>query len=152
LAILAIFAMMFVVFRSLPLGLIALIPNILPLLVNFGIMGWLGIRLDSATSMISAIGIGIIVDDTIHFMHSFRESLKAQGDCSLAVEAALQQKGKPIILTSVILFFGFGVIIFSKFMPSFYFGILSCLLMVNALWADLIVLPCALLFFKPKIK
>ncbi|MCK5343369.1 MAG: MMPL family transporter, partial [Candidatus Heimdallarchaeota archaeon] len=65
LAMLVIFGMMFLVFRSLPVGLVSVIPNVLPILMNFGLMGFCGIRLDSATSMIAAVGIGIVVDDTI---------------------------------------------------------------------------------------
>ena len=143
---------MFIVFKSIPIGLISLAPNMLPILVNFGIMGWLGIRLDSATSMISAIGIGIIVDDTIHFLHAFGESYKQTGDYTTAMVKTFQLKGRPIILTSVLLFFGFSVVMFSKFVPTYYFGLLSALLMFNALWADLIVLPCILLVVKPKFK
>jgi len=102
--------------------------------------------------MISAIGIGIIVDDTIHFLHSFGENLKETGDYARAMHRTLALKGRPIILTSVILFCGFGVLSVSQFVPTSYFGILSALLMFNALWADLVVLPCILLLFKPKFR
>ncbi|MCK5392790.1 MAG: RND family transporter [Candidatus Omnitrophica bacterium] len=152
LALVLIFGMMFFVFKSLRLGLISIVPNILPLLVNFGIMGYLGIRLNSATSMISAIGIGIIVDDTIHFLHEFGENLKGKGDYFLAMNKTLKAKGRPILLTSIVLFFGFGVLYFSKFVPTSSFGLLSALLMVNALWADLFILPCLLIVLKPKFK
>lgn len=152
LAMLVIFGMMFVVFKRLGIGLISIVPNILPILINFGIMGWIGIRLNSATSMISAIGIGIIVDDTIHFLYSFRESIVSGYRYKDAMYKTLAIKGRPIVLTSLILFFGFGVVSFSRFVPTFYFGILSSLLMVNALWADLIVLPSLLLQFTPKFK
>jgi len=150
LAMIVIFGMMFVVFHSIQVGLVSIIPNVLPLLINFGIMGWLGIRLDSATSMISAIGIGIVVDDTIHFLHAFGESLKETGDYTKAMYNTLVRKGRPIMLTSLILFFGFGVVAFSNFVPTSYFGLLSALIMLNALFADLIILPCILMYFKPK--
>ena len=152
LAMIVIFGMMFVVFRSIPVGLVGIVANVLPILVNFGIMGWLGIRLDSATSMISAIGIGIIVDDTIHFLHRFGEALKAEGDYNRAVRITIASKGRPIIMTSILLFSGFGVVVFSKFVPSMCFGYLCALLMFNALWADLIVLPALLLVLKPKFR
>lgn len=152
LAMLVIFSMIFLLFRSIPVGLVSIVPNLLPIVVNFGIMGWLGIRLDSATSMISAIGIGIIVDDTIHFLHSFRESFRKTGDYTLSMQRSLAQKGRPIVLTSVILFFGFGIVSVSQFVPSAYFGLLSALLIFNALWADLIVLPCILLCMKPRFR
>ena len=147
-----IFGLMFVIFRSVSVGLISIVPNILPLAINFGIMGFAGIRLDSATSIISAIGIGIIIDDTIHFLHSFGKEIKKDNDYVQAVRRVLLLKGRPIILTSVILFFGFCVLMFSNFMPTVYVGLLSALLMLTALLSDLIVLPSLLLVFKPKFK
>jgi len=150
LAMFIIFGMMFIVSRSIPVGLIAIVPNALPILINFGIMGILGIRLDSATAMISAVGIGIIVDDTIHFLHSFGREVKKDNDYAKAMERTLLVKGRPIVLTSVILFLGFSVLVFSKFVPIVYFGLLSATVMCTALLADLIVLPCLLLYFKPR--
>lgn len=144
-AFVMIFAVLFIMFRSFSLGTVSIVPNLLALVFNFGIMGFFGIYLNSATSMISAIGIGIIVDDTIHFLHSFRASFNQTKNPAISVHQALIEKGKPIVLTSVILFFGFGVIAFSQFGPSFYFGILSAIVMFNALLADLIVLPSLLL-------
>ena len=148
-AMIIIFCMMFIVFRSIPVGLVSIIPNVLPILINFGIMGAIGIRLDSATSMIAVVGIGIVVDDTIHFLHGFGEAFKKTGDHTAAMYEALQKKGRPIIFTSMILFFGFIILGFSKFVPTAYFGMLSAMLMINALVADLIVLPCVLMYFKP---
>ncbi|OQX87225.1 MAG: hypothetical protein B6D55_04090 [Candidatus Omnitrophica bacterium 4484_70.2] len=152
LAMLVIFGMMFFVFRAVSVGVISIIPNLLPILVNFGIMGWLGIRLDSATSMISAIGIGVIVDDTIHFLHEFSKFLKKDRDYVKAMYYTISHKGRPIILTSVILFFGFGIVSISRFIPTSSFGVLTALLMANALLGDLVILPCILMFLKPKFK
>jgi len=153
LAMLVIFGMMFLVFKSVPLGLVSMIPNALPILMNFGLMGFLGIRLDSATSMIAAIGIGIVVDDTIHFLHGFSEALARNGrDYVKAVYGTLSERGRPIILTSVILFFGFGILSVSRFVPTAYFGLLSAVLMVNALIADLFVLPSVLIWMKPPLQ
>ncbi len=149
LAMALIFGMMFFVFRSVSLGLISIVPNILPVLINFGLMGWSGVRLDSATSMIAAIGIGIVVDDTIHFLHAFKERMKAGDDHARAVRAAVTLKGRPIIVTSLVLFFGFGVLGLSRFVPTSCFGGLSALLMLNALIADLLVLPALLLWARP---
>jgi uncharacterized protein len=146
LAFLAIFFMMFLVFKDFRLGLVSIVPNALPLVVTFGIMGWCGIRLNSATSMIAAVGIGIIVDDTIHFLHSFKVALAKNPKVEEAVGIALQEKTRPIVLTSIMLFFGFATVLISKFVPTFYFGLLSASLMLNALWADLIVLPSLLLY------
>ena len=115
-------------------------------------MGWLGIRLDSATSMISAIGIGVIVDDTIHFLHEFSKFLRKDRDYVKAMYHTISHKGRPIIFTSVILFFGFGIVSISRFIPTSSFGVLTALLMVNALLGDLVILPCILMFLEPKFK
>lgn len=152
LAMVFIFGMFFFVFKSFPVGIVGIIPNALPLLVNFGIMGWSGVRLNSATSMISAIAIGIIVDDSIHFLHSYQASIRRHRDYYKAMYHALSEKGRPIVLTSLILFCGFGVVAFSEFGPSFYFGILSSILMLNALWSDLIILPCVLMWLRPRFR
>ena len=140
-----IFLMILFVFRSLKVGMISLIPNIFPLIINFGVMGMFGIYLDSATSIISAIGIGIIVDDTIHFLHSFLKHRRKGLATTNAVVSAIMDKGHAIIFTSVVLFVGFGVVSLSKFSPTADFGILSALLMLNALLADLFLLPAVLI-------
>jgi len=144
-AFIVIFAMMFMMFRDVRLGTASIISNLLPLLVMFGIMGACGIRLNSATSMIAAVGIGIIVDDTIHFLYSFKEAYAGGASAEASVRLALHEKTRPIILTSIILFFGFIVLIVSRFTPTFYFGLLSATLMASALAADLVVLPAVLL-------
>lgn len=152
LAMLIIFAMMFVVFRSVPVGLVSIVPNALPILINFGIMGFFGVRLDSATSIISAIAIGIIVDDTIHFLYHFGEETKNGKDYTQAMYGALLNKGRPIVFTSIILFCGFGIVAFSNFVPTMQFAILTAGMMVTALLADLIILPVLLLTFKPRFR
>lgn len=152
LAMLIIFGMMFLVFRSVPVGLVSIIPNILPILINFGIMGILGIRLDAATSIISAIAIGIIVDDTIHFLYQFGKEIKEGKSYQEAMHGALLKKGRPIVFTSMILFFGFGIVAFSNFVPTMQFGLLTAGMMVTALLADLIILPALLLTFKPRFR
>lgn len=152
LAMFLIFGMMLIDFRSLSLGLLSILPNALPIMLNFGIMGGCGIRLDSATSMISDIGIGIIVDDTIHFFHAYGEAYKRTGNPEDAIMQSFAFKGKPTLITSLILIAGFGVLTLSKFMPTFYFGFLSALLIFNGLWVELFLSPAILAFFKPKFK
>ncbi|MBF0522895.1 MAG: RND family transporter [Candidatus Omnitrophica bacterium] len=152
-AMLVIFGMMFIDFRSIPVGFLSIIPNLLPLLVNFGIMGLFAIRLDSATSMISDIGIGIIVDDTIHFFHAFGEEMKkTNNNREESVYRCFASKGRPTVITSLILIMGFGVVGFSRFVPTYYFGILSAVLIFNGLWIELVLNPALLTFFKPKFK
>lgn len=151
-AMFGVFLMMFVALRSIPVGIISVIPNVLPLIINFGIMGFFGIRLDSATSMIAAIAIGIVVDDTIHFLFGFGEALEETNDYAAAMYRTLEQRGRPIIETSAILFFGFGILSVSKFVPTSYFGLLSSLLMLYALIAELFLTPSLILCFKPSFK
>ena len=150
LAMLLVFGMMFAVFRSVRVGLVSMVPNLLPLLINFGLMGFFGLWLDTATSIISAIGIGIIVDDTIHFVYGYREALQRQdGDRAAAMRQALLTRGRPIVCTSAVLAVGFAALMSSQFVPIFSFGLLSVLIMINALLADLFLLPVLLVAFGP---
>lgn len=149
-AMIVIFGMMFINFRSLYVGTLSIIPNLVPILINFGIMGFLAIRLDSATSMISDIAIGIIVDDTIHFFHSFGEEMKKVKNPEEAIYRCFASKGRPVLITSFILIMGFGVVSFSNFIPTYYFGVLSAFLIFNGLWVELFLNPALLTFFKPK--
>ena len=152
-ALIVIFGMMFVVFRSGSVGLICMVPNVFPLLINFGIMGFFGVPLDTATAMISAIGIGIIVDDTIHYTYAYGECLRqCGGDHDRAMRASILSAGRAISFTSVILFVSFGSLMASQFIPTFQFGLLSSLVMVNALAADLFVLPCLFTWLKPTFR
>ncbi len=150
LAMIVIFGMMFIMLRSLKIGLVSIVPNMIPIIINFGLMGVLGIRLNSATSMVAAIGIGIAVDDTIHFLHGFLEHTRAGEDTATAITRTLAERGRAIIFTSVILFFGFGVVAFSRFVVTAHFGLLSATLMLTALIADLFVTESVLLVFQPR--
>ena len=143
---------MFLALRSLTVGALSLIPNIVPIILNFGVMGALGIPLDTATALISVVALGIAVDDTIHYLTEYNHA-RAQG---LPVNAALHkvtmEKGKAITATSVILTIGFGVLLFSNFAPTASFGGLSALIMITAWIGDMIVLPAAVLVFCGKRK
>lgn len=151
LAFVVIFAMMFINFRSWSLGILSIFPNILPLLMNFGLLGLLAIRLDSATSMIADVGIGIVVDDTIHFFHSYAEGVKETGDRQSSIYRSFLAKGRPTLITSFILMLGFGVVSFSEFVPTHYFGVLSSLLIFNGLWVELFLTPALLAQFGPRL-
>jgi hypothetical protein len=148
----ATFLMMFLCFRSFGVGLVSTVPNVLPLLINFGIMGFFGIRLDTATSIIAAVAIGIIVDNTIHFIYGFAEAMeKTGGDYAAAVYHSLRSRGAAMVSTSVVLALSFGILMTSRFVPVFQFGLLSAVLMVTALFADLVLNPCLLIWLKPKV-
>lgn len=140
-----------ILFRSMPMVIVSLIPNILPLLMVAGLMGFLGIDLKVSTSIIFTIAFGIAVDDTIHFMSKLR-LLLAQGRQPLyALKRTFISTGKAIIVTSIILCGGFITLIGSEFNGTFYIGLLISLTLLFAVIADLVLLPVLLLWtFKRK--
>jgi hypothetical protein len=138
---------MFAIFRSFKLGLLAMIPNILPILFNFAVMGFCGIPLNSATAIIAAVAIGIAVDDTIHFICEYQYQRAQLQTVTEAVQQAVINKGSPIITTSLIMTGGFGILLFASFVPTIQFGFLSALIMLFAVFSDLLVLPGLLLKF-----
>ncbi len=144
LATLLIFAMVAVIFRSLRDGLIAMPPNLFPILLNLGLMGWVGIPLNPATAMISAVAIGIAVDDTVHFLSEFRTTREKGSNAVEAIRHTLLLRGRAMVSTSVVLFFAFVVLTVSSFLPVVHFGILTATTMVSALAADLLFLPAIL--------
>ncbi len=141
LAFLLIFLLMFAIFRSLKLGLLAMVPNVLPILFNFAVMGFCGIPLNSATAIIAAVAIGIAVDDTIHFICEYQHQRMLNQPVNKAVQLAVINKGSPIITTSLIMTGGFGILLCASFVPSIQFGFLSALIMLFAVISDLLVLP-----------
>ncbi|MDY0360346.1 MAG: MMPL family transporter [Desulforegulaceae bacterium] len=138
----------FFVFRSFKTGLVSMVPNAFPILINFGVMGLLGIPLNTATALISAVAIGIAVDDTIHFISEFRTNEKKHNDAEKLLTHVLFKKGSAIISSSLILCIGFGVLGFSSFIPTFQFGVLCALIMISAVVSDLFLLPVLLKIIK----
>ena len=147
LAFLLIFILMFAIFRSFKLGMLAMVPNVLPILFNFAIMGFCAIPLNSATAIIAAVAIGIAVDDTIHFICVYQDQRVNKQSATEAVQYAIVAKGSPIITTSLIMTGGFGILLFASFVPTIQFGFLSALIMLFAVISDLLVLPGLLLKF-----
>lgn len=133
------------VFRSIKLGAISLIPNLFPIIMNFGIMGIAGIPLDTGTALIAAIAMGIAVDDTIHFLSEYKSKRKRGMHRSKALRVATLIKGRAIISSSIILCIGFGVLILSRFVPIIHFGFLCSVIMITAIIGDFVVLPAVLL-------
>ena len=141
LAILIVSLLMAFLFRNPRMLMISLIPNILPLLFAGGLLGFLGIELEAGVSITFAIIFGIAVDDTIHFLSKY----KLAKDKGLSMEEALlvtfTETGKAIALTSIILFFGFLVMLFSIHPPSVTIGLLISVTLFTALIADLLLIP-----------
>jgi predicted RND superfamily exporter protein/GGDEF domain-containing protein len=136
-----VFGIMFMLFLSWKVALIAIVPNLFPIVVNFGIMGWLGIELSMATSLIASVAIGLAVDDTIHYLVRFNREFKTDLDPQRALRTTLNHMGRPIIFTSVTIGIGFAVLIVSGFKPTAIFGAMMAITMFSALVGDLILLP-----------
>ena len=149
LALIVIFIMLSILVRSFKLGLLAMVPNIIPIALTCGIMGWLRIDLDIVTVLIPSVAIGLAVDDTIHFIARFRFYFERTRNYDTALDRTIQTAGIPITITSIVLFFGFGIMMVSTFKPIAYFGLLAAITMISAMIADLFVLPALIKVFKP---
>jgi predicted RND superfamily exporter protein len=144
LAVFSIMLVMFAAFRSLKFALVGFVVNVLPLVVTMGLMGSFGITLDMGTIMVADLGLGIAVDDTIHFLGHYRRRLRSGASSRVAIEEMLGEVGKPILLTTVVLVGSFLVFVFANFMPNFYFGVLISVMIVIALLAELSLTPAIL--------
>ena len=140
-----IFAVMYLLFLSGKVGLIAILPNCFPIMMNFGLMGWLGIPLSASTSMIASIAIGLAVDDTIHYLYRYNREFKKDLDKDRALRDTIKSIGRPIIFTTLTIGIGFFVLMFSHFKPTATFGFLMVVTMVTALIGDLLLLPALML-------
>jgi hypothetical protein len=135
-------------FRNVKMILISIIPNVIPLIITGGIMGFLGIPLKPSTALIFSIAFGISVDDSIHFLAKYRQELFANKfKVSTAVSKSLQETGASMIYTSIILFFGFVIFVASEFGGTVNLGRLTSITLLFAMLANLVVLPALLLQF-----
>ena len=151
-AFIIIFLSIVILFRSFRLSLLAILPNIIPLMIAGGLMGYLGIKLRPSTAMTFSIALGIAVDNTIHFLARFRQEFKESGDYEKAVSDTLLTTGKAIISTGVILSLGFFVLYFSEFVPNHEFGLLATIIIITAVCGSLILLPVLILQVKPTLR
>jgi len=147
-ALIVIFVVVWIMFLSMKVALISMVPNMIPIGILFGIMGWLGITLNTATSLIAALALGIAVDDTIHYLTRFQQGLKNTYSEKDAMREALVTTGRPITYTTVTLCLGFIVLCFSNFVAIVHFGFLMSLTIATCLLADIFFLPCMLLATK----
>ncbi|MDY6837566.1 MAG: MMPL family transporter [Thermodesulfobacteriota bacterium] len=141
LAMACIFVLLSILFFSAKVGFCAMVPNFFPVLVNFGVMGWAGMHLTVATSLIASIAIGIAVDDTIHYMFRFNQQFHKDFSRRHANKRTITDVGKPIVFTSLAIGLGFSVFLFSSFVPTAVFGLLMLITMASALYGDLLLLP-----------
>ena len=147
--LLALFVMFWLIFGSFKVAIIAIFSNMIPMSLVFGFMGFADIRLDVMSITIAAISIGIGVDDTIHYLHRFKEELAHTHSYEEAIKNSHLSIGYAMYYTSFIIMLGFSVLLVSNFMPTIYFGLLTFLVMALVLFGSLILLPYFLLHFKP---
>jgi predicted RND superfamily exporter protein len=136
-----IFAMLLVAFRSLKLSLIALVPNMLPIYVVMGLMGWLGLKMNMGAAMIAAVSMGQTVDSSLHYLVFYRRARQDGLGVSAALIKVQQTVGQSMIFSSIALIVGFGVLVTSEFVPTIYFGALMSLALLGGLFGNLIALP-----------
>ena len=141
--------MFLVLFRSVPLAIIGIVPNLLAAAIVLGLMGLVGIPLDVMTITIAAITIGIAVDNGIHYIYRFREEFRVSGDYTETLRICHTNIGRAIFYTSTTIIFGFSILILSNFFPTIFFGVLTGLAMLIALLASLTLLPRLILLWKP---
>ncbi|MCP5244424.1 MAG: MMPL family transporter, partial [Burkholderiales bacterium] len=141
--------MFMLLFRSWKIAVIAIVPNLMAAGVVLGLMGWANMPLDMMTITIAAITIGIAVDDTIHYIHRFKEEFLIDRDYAAAVERCHASIGKAVYYTSLTIIVGFSILALSNFIPTIYFGLLTGLAMLIALLQVLTLLPKLLIVFKP---
>jgi len=132
---------MALLFRNLKLLLISLLPNMLPLLFAAGLLGFLGIPLEATISVVFAIVFGIAVDDTIHFLGRYKVSRDNGRSKEEALKITFIETGRALIITTLCLFFGFLVLLFSIHKPSVTIGLLVSVTLLAALILDLLLLP-----------
>lgn len=148
-AIIVVSILMALLYRSFRMLIISIIPNVIPLIVIAGIMGYFGINLKITTAIIFTISFGIAIDDTIHFLSNFKLELKKGKSKIYALKSTYLGTGKAIVLTSAILVGGFSMLLMSSFMGTYYMGLMICITLVVAVLSDLFILPLLLLYFYP---
>jgi predicted RND superfamily exporter protein/CRP-like cAMP-binding protein len=143
-ALVVIFVVLSLMFLSAKVGLLSLLPNLLAILVLFGVMGWTGVTLNLGTSIIASIAIGIAVEDAIRYLARLSAEIQVTHDQELALFQTVSTVGKPIIYASTALGLGFLTLLFSNFVPIQKFGILTAITIAAAFVNDLVLLPALL--------
>jgi predicted RND superfamily exporter protein len=144
LALVLVTLVMFLIFRRLKLLWVFILPNILPVLLVVGLMGWIGITIDIGVAIAGAIILGVAVDDTIHFLVKYFDARKRGLNMEDTFDEVLRYAGKAILFTTIILSVAFSLFIFSEFSPNQNFGIVTAFALVIAFVVDLLLLPALL--------
>lgn len=149
LAVVLISGIMALLFNSFRMVLISLIPNLVPLIMTAGMMGYLGIPIKPSTILVFSIAFGISVDDAIHYLAKYRQELKVTGhNIQASVFQAIREAGVSMIYTSIVLFCGFSLFVFSKFGGTQALGLLVSFTLLVAMFTNVLILPSLLLSFE----
>ena len=140
-ALLVITVLMVLLIGRIRIGLLSMIPNLVPILLMLGVIGATPIKMDLFTMMVASVAIGLAVDDTIHFMHNFRRYYEQNGDPKLAVHETLQTAGRAMLVTTIVLSLGFFIFVFATMNNLFNFGLLTAFTVLMALVADYLIAP-----------
>ena len=139
--------MLILLLRSLRYGLLAMVPNLSPILITMGLMYLLQIPLDMFTILVASIAIGIAVDDTVHFMYHCKHNYQRCGDMPMSIHGALDTSGRAMLTTSAILSLGFAMLMWSELINLFNFGMLIGITVILALVADFLLAPALMMMF-----
>ncbi|UYZ59480.1 efflux RND transporter permease subunit [Hymenobacter latericus] len=139
-----VFGLVWLYVRSFRLALLTVVPNLFPVLVLLGVMGWFGIALDTATASIGAIVLGLCVDDTVHYIHHYRQARLGGQSPHQARLSTITHVGPTIVLTSLILFAGYAVMGFGSLKTVELFGVLTAVSVAAALFGEIIIFPLVL--------
>jgi predicted RND superfamily exporter protein len=135
--------------KNIRIAIIALVPNVFPVILLLGFLGFSRINLDLATCTVTAIVMGIAIDDTIYFLHKYREARRKKNTLE-SIRATHHSVGKVILVSSVVMIAGFGIMLFASIKTVIYFGLLSIVSVIAAFIGDLVVLPLLLKYFDTK--
>ncbi len=144
--------LMILLIGNIKYGLISMIPNVLPIVIALGGMGYAGMNLDLSNILIGSIIIGLAVDDTIHFFHNFRRYYTHTGNVKFSVQETLLTTGRAMLFTSLVLTAGFFVFVASDMKNLIDFGVISGLAIITALLADIFLAPALMMILSPKIE
>jgi predicted RND superfamily exporter protein len=139
-----IFLVVLFAFRSPVLAALSLVPNALPVLMVTGLMGWVGVHINMGAAMIAAVSMGLSVDSSIHYIAAFRRAQAGGKTVAEALHEVQQSVGRAMLLSTLAIVVGFGVLCRSEFIPTVYFGALAALTMLGGLVGNLIILPLML--------
>jgi uncharacterized protein len=143
-AFFTVFGVIFIVFRSIRFGLLTIAPNVLPVLAVLGVMGYLGISMNVATVMVASVALGIVDDDTIHFINRYRREAESGATTDEAIALATAHEGRASLTTAIINSMGYGVLLLSEYKPTAWFGGLLALTMATAFLAEVFILPATI--------